>query len=128
MEKEKEKEVSTKHFSDMELSCQCGCGFKITDDLFLKRLEYAREYARIPFIITSGARCDKHNKEVGGVADSAHTKGLAVDIAFKNSNQCYKIMDALIKAGFKRIGINFDKSFIHCDADESKPQNVLFKY
>lgn len=128
MEKEEEQEVSTKHFSDMELSCQCGCGFKITDDLFLKRLEYARELALIPFVITSGARCEKHNKEVGGVDTSAHTKGLAVDIAFKDSHQCFVIMEALLRAGFKRIGINFNKSFIHCDTDDSKPQNVLFKY
>lgn len=120
--------MGTKHFSDKELSCQCGCGFTITDELFLRRLESAREIAGIPFTITSGARCKEHNKKVGGVDSSAHTKGLAVDIAFKDSHCCYVILDSLYKAGFKRIGINFAKSFIHCDVDESKPQEVLFKY
>lgn len=120
--------MATKHFSDYELSCHCGCGFKVTDDLFLKRLEYAREMAMIPFVITSSARCDKHNKSVGGVKDSSHTKGCAVDISFKNSGQCFLIVSSLLRAGFKRIGINFEKNFVHCDVDEDKPQDVLFKY
>lgn len=120
--------MSTKHFSDKELSCKCGCGFKTTDSLFLDKLEIAREIAGIPFIITSAARCKEHNKAVGGVDTSAHTKGLAVDIAFKDSHSCYIILRSLYDAGFKRIGINFAKSFIHCDVDESKPQGVLFKY
>lgn len=120
--------MATKHFSDKELSCQCGCGFKITDNSFLDKLELAREIAGIPFTITSGARCKNHNKAVGGVDSSAHTKGLAVDIAFKDSHACFIILSSLYKAGFKRIGINFAKSFIHCDIDDSKPQYVLFKY
>lgn len=33
-----------------------------------------------PIIITSGYRCDKLNKLVGGVANSWHTKGNAADI------------------------------------------------
>lgn len=120
--------MSTKHFSDYELSCKCGCGYCIKDSLFLDKLEYARKLANIPFVITSSARCVKHNKEVGGVETSAHTKGLAVDIAFKDSHQCFVIIDSLLRAGFKRIGINFAKSFIHCDVDTSKPQFVIFKY
>jgi zinc D-Ala-D-Ala carboxypeptidase len=33
-----------------------------------------------PIIITSGYRCPELNRVVGGVADSAHVKGLAADI------------------------------------------------
>ena len=120
--------MGTKYFSDKELSCKCGCGFMITDESFLSRLDAAREIAGIPFVVTSAARCLKHNKAVGGVDSSAHTKGLAVDMAFKDSHSCYIILRALYDVGFKRIGINFAKSFIHCDVDETKPQEVLFKY
>lgn len=115
------------YFSRKELECRC-CGVCLIDDNLISRLNQARELAGIPFIITSGYRCEKHNSEVGGVPTSSHTKGLAVDIAFKDSNQCFKIMKSLLDAGFKRIGINFAKSFIHCDIDGAKPQNVLFKY
>lgn len=115
------------YFTRKELECRC-CGVCLISDELLSRLNQARESAGIPFIITSGYRCQKHNEKVGGVPTSAHTKGLAVDIAFKNSNQCFKIVRALYDAGFKRIGINFAKSFVHCDVDTSKPQEVLFKY
>ena len=115
------------YFSRKELECRC-CGVCLVDDNLISRLNQARELAGIPFIITSGYRCEKHNAEVGGVPTSSHTKGLAVDIAFKDSNQCFKIMKSLLDAGFNRIGINFAKSFIHCDIDGDKPQNVLFKY
>lgn len=115
------------YFSRKELECKC-CGVYLIADELLIMLNEARERAGIPFIITSGYRCAKHNENVGGVAESAHTKGLAVDISFKNSNQCFKIVKALYDSGFKRIGINFAKSFVHCDIDRSKSQNVLFKY
>ena len=117
----------TNYFSRKELECKC-CGVCLITDELLGRLNHAREIAGIPFIITSGYRCQKHNDEVGGVPTSAHTTGKAVDIAFKNSNQCFKIVRALYDAGFRRIGINFAKSFVHCDVDGSKPQDVLFKY
>lgn len=117
----------TNYFSRKELECKCCGGFLISDDL-LGRLNFARETAGIPFIITSGYRCQKHNDRVGGKPNSAHTTGQAVDIAFKNSNECFKIVRALYDAGFRRLGINFSKSFVHCDVDGSKPQDVLFKY
>lgn len=115
------------YFTEEELACKC-CGQKKVSLALVERLNQARAFAGIPFIITSGYRCPKHNQEVGGVPTSAHTKGLAVDIAFKNSAQCFKIVRALFDAGFRRIGINFAKSFVHCDIDETKPQDVLFKY
>jgi uncharacterized protein YcbK (DUF882 family) len=85
------------------------------DDDFLKRLDKARELAGVPFVITSGFRCPKHNKEVGGKPNSAHLRGLAADIAVADNETRYQIIYGLIKAGFKRIGIG--KGFIHVDGD-----------
>lgn len=117
----------TNYFKEREFACKC-CGTCLIESELWEKLNEARGKAGIPFIITSGYRCPKHNENVGGVADSAHTKGRAVDIAFKDSNQCFKIVKALYETGFKRIGINFNKSFVHCDIDREKPQDVLFKY
>ncbi|KQC10526.1 MAG: peptidase M15, partial [Candidatus Cloacimonas sp. SDB] len=69
-----------KFFSKKEFNCSCCETSNISANLVLK-LDLARELAETPFIITSGYRCPKHNREVGGVKDSAHVKGLAVDIA-----------------------------------------------
>lgn len=113
------------YFTRSELECPC-CHRCKTDDKFVDMLNYARSIAKIPFVITSGYRCEEHNKEVGGTANSAHTRGLAVDIKAANSTKRFIIVNALLRAGFKRIGIG--KTFVHCDADSSLPQVVMFDY
>ena len=78
------KKLST-HFSSGELACKC-CGVYVDNKELLFRLEMLRSKLGKPIIITSGYRCPKHNKEVGGVANSQHTKGTAVDIKVKGVN------------------------------------------
>jgi len=114
-----------KHFTDKEFNCRCCGKLNISANLVLK-LDLARDLAETPFIITSGYRCQKHNKKVGGVKDSAHVKGLAVDIAVQNNITRLSILRGLIIAGFRRIGIG--SNFIHVDIDNSKANNVwLYK-
>jgi uncharacterized protein YcbK (DUF882 family) len=101
------------------------------DHTFLTRLELARQIANIPFRITSGYRTESHNKKVGGVQKtsvskgSSHLYGCAADIAVANGGERYKILAALIEAGFRRIGIA--KGFIHCDTDPDKA-NAVWTY
>lgn len=116
----------TKYFKAKEFQCKCGCDSNEMHQEFVDKLTLAREIAGIPFVITSGYRCAKHNKAVGGVAGSAHTTGWAVDIAAATGEQKFKITQALIIAGFTRIGIA--KSFIHVDMDSSKPSPTIWLY
>jgi zinc D-Ala-D-Ala carboxypeptidase len=90
----------------------------------VQMLDRAREYSGIPFYLTSTLRTEETNKACGGVSDSSHLKGLAVDIRANTSEQKFKIMTALIAIGFKRIGIY--PNHIHCDIDKLKPQDVLW--
>jgi len=39
-----------------------------------------------PLKINSGFRCQKHNDEVGGVKNSRHAMGMAIDISTKKMN------------------------------------------
>lgn len=113
------------------LECSCGCGLKPQDCALWFLESLARQY-HIMFnkniIVSSGARCFSYNSKVGGVSNSAHTKGLAFDVLYSNSKECYAIIKHLMSIGIKRIGINFNKSFVHFDVDPSLPQDVLFKY
>lgn len=88
-------------------------------------LEKARGIAGIPFVITSGFRTIEKNESVGGVKDSSHTKGLAVDIRARNSREHFIITKALMDAGFDRISRMYP-NHIHVDIDDKKPRPVLF--
>ena len=95
-------------------------------EVALKGFDKARGYAGISFNVNSGFRTKKHNKKVGGKANSAHTKGYAADFKCTNSANRLKMLTALIKAGCKRIGIA--KTFIHADFDPKLPQEVIWLY
>lgn len=97
------------------------------DEQFLAKLEQAREIASIPFRITSGYRTKEYNQSLRdkgykASTNSSHLIGVAADIAVSGGNDRYIILSALIKAGFRRIGVA--KTFIHCDIDDSKPNSV----
>jgi len=113
-----------KYFTMDEFNCKCGKN-NISLNL-VKMLNKAREIAGIPFVITSGCRCEKHNKEVGGKANSEHLKGFAVDIACSNSRSRFLIEKALFIVGFDRIGE--DDNFIHVGIDKTKDKNVKWRY
>ena len=95
---------------------------KNMDSSFLAKLEQAREIAGIPFKITSGYRTADHNEAVGGVPNSSHLIGGAADVQVSSGSERYIILNALIRAGFKRLGVA--KGFIHCDTDDTKPNSV----
>jgi uncharacterized protein YcbK (DUF882 family) len=96
------------------------------DSNFLDKLDEAREYSNIPFLINSAYRTPEHNESVGGTSNSSHLKGLAVDIKATDSRTRFLILDALLAVGFSRIGVA--DSFIHVDLDFSKSQNVIWTY
>lgn len=98
----------------------------LMDETLIDMLIEARSKANIPFIINSGYRTKEYNKRIGGVKNSSHLKGLAVDIKCVDSRSRSLILNALISAGFNRIGIA--KTFIHCDIDQDKPTNVIWMY
>lgn len=53
-------------------------------------LDPLREALKAPIIISSGYRCPRLNKAVGGVIDSQHIDGLAADITLQNRDTyCY---------------------------------------
>lgn len=93
---------------------------------FLKMLKKAERFAGFKFEYNSAFRTKSHNKIVGGVADSSHTKGLGVDIKVNSINQRDIVVESARKAGFKRIGIA--NSFVHLDNDLSKPLYVAWGY
>lgn len=106
-----------KHFSDDEV--------KGLSDRIISRLDLARDLCGFPIVITSGARTPEQNAAAGGVSESSHMLGLAVDIqAPIGQNEREKLIWALGCVGFRRLGI-YDRH-LHADIDDAKAQDVVW--
>lgn len=116
-----------KHFSQRDfIRCTPSCNITDMNLETLEKLDHAREMAGIPFILSSAYRTVKHEKTQGRPGTSSHTIGRAVDIICETTSQRYKMLFALLQAGFTRIGIA--ETFIHADDDPSKPLHITWLY
>jgi zinc D-Ala-D-Ala carboxypeptidase len=106
----------TKYFKEVE--------YKMNTD-FLAKLDKAREFAKVPFVINSAYRSPEHAESIKNPT-SSHIKGLAVDIKATDSRTRYKVLNSLMHVGFNRIGIA--DTFIHVDDDKDKSQQVIWTY
>lgn len=114
-------------FKRKDFYCPCGDDHpQIINAELISRLDFARTRANVPFKITSGYRCEKHNDSIGASSTSSHLKGVAADIACAESQKRFIIIEALLWVGFKRIGIAID--FIHCDLDSQKTTPCVWLY
>lgn len=89
------------------------------------KLDRARELFGAPMVITSGYRDPDKNLAVGGVKNSSHTRGLAVDIKCNDPFMQAKLAWALGCAGFRRVGVY--AGHLHCDVDHTLPVPSFFE-
>lgn len=95
------------------------------DDELISRLDVARGLCGFPIVITSGRRTPEQNAAAGGVSESSHMTGMAVDIHMPpGQNEREKLIWALGRAGFRRIGLY--NRHAHCDVDPNKAQDVVW--
>ena len=110
----------SEHFSASEFACSCSCGYgtrpgDVSTEL-LSLLELMREEYGRPMHINSGCRCAQHNAAVGGVHNSAHTRGTAADIRCTSGANRRKLMDLAVMSYASGIGIA--RIFVHVDVDD----------
>lgn len=103
------------------------------DTELVAMLDRARHRADVPFVITDGKRTGDGKVDRNAANNSAHLAGLAVDLRCRDSRTLWKILDGLLYAGFKRIGIYFVKengktrpTHVHADADTTKDPEVTW--
>lgn len=112
--------------SEFDSPDEPGSGSKMNKK-FLEKLDYARHNAGVPFQINSGYRSKRWNDKIlQARIGSSHKKGLAADIHCIGSRNRALIIKSLMEVGITRIGIG--KTFIHCDVDNIKDQNVVWLY
>ena len=112
-----------KYFSPVEFADRDEGSVLVVPE-FMDRMYATRVILAMPMIITRGYSTPEHNTAVGGVSKSAHPTGYGADIKCTDSGYRMRLIEALLAAGFQRIGI-YDKH-IHADCDPKLPPNVMW--
>ena len=131
--------IDTENFKAAEFTCRCGCGLNVMSQDTVDRLQVARRWKKSLFPekpsirINCGCRCRQHNSSLkDAVYNSAHVPDApngypevrAVDIDFDSVLELVVLCICLAISGFKRVGINMKKKYIHCDNDRRKPDDI----
>jgi hypothetical protein len=101
----------SEHFLASEFRCPC-CGEARVSRRLVKLAEALRERLGRPILVTSGYRCRKHNREVGGAPASRHMAGRALDMAAAEAEQG-KIAALAEAVGFSEIIKGREKGYVH---------------
>ena len=124
--------IDNPYFSEDELRCK-GTDECSMNDSFMEKLINIRSELDRPMIINSGYRHPAHNSAIGGVKDSPHVFGRAVDIA-AIGEVAYEIVRLAIKNGMTGIGGAqrgaHDRRFIHLDdmSSDTHPRPWIWSY
>lgn len=111
------------HITRKELRCNCGgkhCdGFpEEPSETLMCIAERVREHFGRPVIISSGVRCPTHNANVGGVANSRHLSGKAVDFRVQGVSGATVLAycQGLVNAGELRYAYRIKNGdYVHMD-------------
>lgn len=114
---------NAKYFVEKEYTCKCGCGYAQINDVLLRIIDRTRDRVGRPLVITSGCRCEAHNKAVGGVPTSLHIKGCAVDIRAKTAKERLEIIKHALNEGATGIGVG--KDFVHISCSDTTHEGVF---
>lgn len=108
-----------KYFDRHEFACKCGkCGGYPVEpkEKLIKVADRVREYFDSPITVSSGVRCKTHNANVGGVSNSRHLSGKAMDFAVqgKTANQVLSFVNEQSEI---RYAYAIDSKWLHMDID-----------
>lgn len=109
----------SKYLAIKEFECKCQsdrCNFTFLSSDLAKLIYIVRKNHKGNLWITSGFRCQTHNEKVGGVKNSFHTLGLAVDFQPEKVNEeSINELYALCSLFFPVV-IKYER-FVHCQME-----------
>lgn len=137
--------VVAKYFKEAEFQkCDPPCSLQDMNQGTMDKLDAAREGFGKPMILNCAGRTKAHELKQGRKGTSAHVyeteveaiengkaaedrqKCHAVDIRCLSDSTRWELVEALKRAGFKRIGVA--KTFVHADDSPRHTQNVMWTY
>lgn len=109
-----------KYFKRSEFACKCGkyCnGFPVEPKSKLVTVaDRVREHFGKPAIVSSGVRCKQHNANVGGVSNSRHMAGKAMDFCVIGETAKEVLAYAQAQPEI-RYAYAIDQNYIHMDIE-----------
>lgn len=106
-----------RHFSRGEFACKCGkCGgFPAEPDMgLIQKADALREHLGVPIHVSSGVRCETHNAAVGGVSNSRHLTGKAMDFRAEGFSAAQVLARVHLLGGI-RYAYAIDGNYVHMD-------------
>lgn len=109
-----------KYFKKSEFACKCGkhCNGYPTEmkEKVVKVADRARAHFGAAATVSSGLRCSKHNSAVGGVSNSRHKLGKAIDFSIKGVSGA-KLLAYVQKQPEIRYAYIISGDWVHMDIE-----------
>ena len=108
-----------KYFGRAEFKCNCGgkyCnGFPAEPHPLLVRVaDRVREHFGAAALISSGVRCEQHNANVGGVPNSRHLYGKAMDFRI-SGRKAAEVLEYVWQQPEISYAYDIDGTYVHMD-------------
>ena len=103
----------TKNLSRDEFACKCGCGLDTVDIKTVQAVQKIRDHYDRAVTITSGCRCKRHNKKVGGGQNSQHLVCRAADFTVMGIDPL--IVQDWVKHNLFDVSMGAYDTFTHID-------------
>lgn len=108
-----------KYFKRKEFKCKCGniyCnGYPAEpQEKLVMVADRVREHFGAVATVSSGLRCKQHNANVGGVTNSRHLTGKAMDFCIKGKTAA-QVLEYVQKQPEIRYAYAIDSQFVHMD-------------
>ena len=109
-----------RYFTPDEFACKCGKHCNGYPSAMHRQpvelADSARTYFRQPGIVISGLRCQTHNASVGGVSNSRHMQGKAVDLQIRGIS-ARELLNYIVKQPGVRYAYAINDTNVHFDVD-----------
>ena len=105
-----------KYFKKPEFRCRCGCGADEMNETLIRVADRVREHFGKAITVSSGRRCANHNARVGGVSNSRHLSGKAMDFSVSGKSAT-QVLEYVQKQPEIRYAYAIDSGYVHMDVN-----------